>query len=188
GMTRTVKDAALMMNVCAGPDERDQSSLPAASVDYVKALKGSLKGLRVAWSETLGLAPAVDPEVSAVTQKAARSFRELGCRVENADPAWPSPYDCWRTIFLGGIGARLGPYLDRRDEIDPGLLPIVEEAQKMAPTRYVQAWFDRLAWWHHAREFFHRYEPPPTPPAAPPHRSRARRSASASSIHPRSAA
>jgi aspartyl-tRNA(Asn)/glutamyl-tRNA(Gln) amidotransferase subunit A len=157
-MTRTVKDAALMMNVCAGPDERDQYSLPATGVDYVKALKGSLKGLRVAWSETLGIAPAVDPEVSAATAKAARSFRELGCRVENADPTWPSPYDCWRTIFLGGIGARLAPYLDRRDEIDPGLLPIVEEAQKMPPTKYVQAWFDRLAWWQHARQFFERYD------------------------------
>src|SRR4030095_16779478 len=37
-MTRTVKDAALMLNVCAGPDERDQYSLPAEKVDYVKAL------------------------------------------------------------------------------------------------------------------------------------------------------
>jgi aspartyl-tRNA(Asn)/glutamyl-tRNA(Gln) amidotransferase subunit A len=157
-MTRTVKDAALMMNVCAGPDERDQYSLPASNVDYVKALKGSLKGLRVAWSETLGIAPAVDPDVREATAKAARVFRELGCRVESANPTWPSPYDCWRTIFLGGIGARLAPYLDRRDEIDPGLLPIVEEAQKMPPTKYVQAWFDRLAWWQHARGFFERYD------------------------------
>jgi len=57
-MTRTVKDAALMMNACAGPDERDQYSLPATKVDYVTALQGSLKGLRVAWSEKLGVAPA----------------------------------------------------------------------------------------------------------------------------------
>src|SRR3989442_5587653 len=49
-MTRTVKDAALMMNVCAGPDERDQYSLPPADVDYVKALKGSPKGLPLAGS------------------------------------------------------------------------------------------------------------------------------------------
>ncbi|MBI4593966.1 MAG: amidase, partial [Candidatus Rokubacteria bacterium] len=33
-MTRTVADAALMMNVCAGPDERDMYSLPAERVDY----------------------------------------------------------------------------------------------------------------------------------------------------------
>jgi len=167
-MTRTVKDAALMMNVCAGPDERDQYSLPAENVDYVKALKGSLKGLRVAWSDTLGIAPAVDPEVRESTTKAARVFRELGCRVESVNPRWPSPYDCWRTIFLGGIGARLAPYLDRRDQIDPGLLPIVEEAAKHAPTKYVQAWFDRLAWWQHARVFFERYDLLLTPTTACP--------------------
>src|SRR2546425_10341875 len=44
-MTRTVADAALMMNVCAGPDERDQYSLPSERVDYLKALRGSLRGL-----------------------------------------------------------------------------------------------------------------------------------------------
>ena len=167
-MTRTVKDAALMMNVCAGPDERDQYSLPPAGVDYVKALKGSLKGLRVAWSDTLGIAPAVDPEVRETTAKAARAFRELGCRVESVNPTWPAPYDCWRTIFLGGIGARLAPYLDRRDQIDPGLLPIVEEATKLPPTKYVQAWFDRLAWWQHARAFFERYDLLLTPTVACP--------------------
>jgi aspartyl-tRNA(Asn)/glutamyl-tRNA(Gln) amidotransferase subunit A len=167
-MTRTVKDAALMMNVCAGPDERDQYSLPPAGVDYVKVLKGNLKGLRVAWSDTLGIAPAVDPEVREATAKAARAFRELGCRVESVNPTWPSPYDCWRTIFLGGIGARLAPYLDRRDQIDPGLLPIVEEATKLPPTKYVQAWFDRLAWWQHARAFFERYDLLLTPTVACP--------------------
>ncbi|PYM92611.1 MAG: amidase [Candidatus Rokuibacteriota bacterium] len=165
-MTRTVKDAALMMNACAGPDERDQYSLPATDVDYVKALKGSLKGLRVAWSETLGIAPAVDPEVRDATAKAARAFGELGCRVESVEPKWPSPYDCWRTIFLGGIAARLASYLDRRDQIDPGLLPIVEEATKYPPTKYVEAWFERLAWWQHAREFFERYDLLLTPTVA----------------------
>jgi aspartyl-tRNA(Asn)/glutamyl-tRNA(Gln) amidotransferase subunit A len=158
-MTRTVKDAALMMNVCSGPDERDQYSLPADGVDYLRALKGSLKGLRVAYSETLGFAPAVDAEVRAATAKAAGAFRELGCRVEAVNPGWPSPYECWRTTFLGGIATRLASaYADRRDEIDPGLIPVIEEALKSPPTRVVQAWFDRLAWWQHARTFFEKYQ------------------------------
>src|SRR5207244_8858921 len=76
-MTRTVKDAALMLNVCAGPDERDVYSLPAAPVDYVRALKGSLRGLRVAYSDSLGYAKILDPEVRAATAQAARVFREF---------------------------------------------------------------------------------------------------------------
>ena len=157
-MTRTVKDAALMMNVCSGPDERDQYSLPADGADYVRALKGRLKGLRVAYSETLGFAPAVAAEVRAATAKAAGAFREVGCRVTTVDPGWPSPYECWRTTFLGGIATRLAPYLDRRDQIDAGLQPLIDEMLKSSPTRYTQAWFDRLAWWQHARSFFESYD------------------------------
>jgi aspartyl-tRNA(Asn)/glutamyl-tRNA(Gln) amidotransferase subunit A len=157
-MTRTVKDAALMMNVCSGPDERDQYSLPADGVDYVHALKGRLKGLRVAYSETLGFAPAVAAEVRAATARAAGAFRELGCRVTTVDPGWPSPYECWRTTFLGGIATRLAAHLDRRDQIDAGLQPLIDEMLKSSPIRYTQAWFDRLAWWQHARAFFERYD------------------------------
>jgi Asp-tRNA(Asn)/Glu-tRNA(Gln) amidotransferase A subunit family amidase len=157
-MTRTVADAALMMNVCAGPDPRDQYSLPADGVDHVKALKGRLKGLRVAYSDTLGFAPAVDAEVRAATRSAAGEFRKLGCRVQRVDPGWPSPYACWRTIFLGGIAARLAPYRERRDEIDAGLRPIIEEALRLSPTAYVEAWFERNAWAEHTRRFFERYD------------------------------
>jgi Asp-tRNA(Asn)/Glu-tRNA(Gln) amidotransferase A subunit family amidase len=167
-MTRTVKDAALMMNVLAGPDERDPASLPAPDEDYVRALRGSLRGRRVAYSDTLGFAPAVDPEVRALTARAARAFRELGCRVEMVNPGWPSPWPAWRTIFLGGIANRLVPYLGRRDEIDPGLLAAVDEVLRWGPTTYVQAWFDRLAWWPRVRDFFARYDLLLTPTTATP--------------------
>ena len=167
-MTRTVKDAALMLNVIAGPDERDPYSLPAERVDYVKALKGTLKGVRVAYSDTLGLAPAVDPEVRDATAKAARVFREFGCRVEEANPSWASPWEPWRTIFLGGIAARLAPYLERKKEIDAGLLAIVEESLAWPPAKYVQAWLDRLAWCARAMAFFERYDLLLTPTTATP--------------------
>jgi aspartyl-tRNA(Asn)/glutamyl-tRNA(Gln) amidotransferase subunit A len=167
-ITRTVKDAALMLNVCAGPDERDQYSLPASGVDYVKALRGSLKGLRVAYSDNLGFADAVDAEVRQVTANAARAFRDLGCRVDQVNPGWPSPYESWYMIFCGGIATRMAPFLDRRDQIDPGLLRIIEETLKQPPTKYVQAWFDRLAWWQHPRLFFEKYDLLLTPTIACP--------------------
>jgi aspartyl-tRNA(Asn)/glutamyl-tRNA(Gln) amidotransferase subunit A len=167
-MTRTVADAALMMNVCAGPDERDQYSLPGERVDYLKAIKGSIKGLRVAYTDDPGFAEAVDPEVRATCAKAARAFRELGCRVETVEPAWPSPRDAWKQIFCGGIATRMAPYRDRRSEIEPGLLDIIEETLAEPPTRYVQAWFDRLAWWQHPRALFETYDLLLTPTVACP--------------------
>ena len=167
-MTRTVADAALVMNVCAGPDERDQTSLPAARVDYATALRGSVKGLRVAYSDDLGFVEALDPQVRAVCAKAAKAFGELGCRVEAVNPRWPSPRDCWGEIFCGGIATRMAPYMDRREAIEPGLYRIIETTLRNPPTKYVQAWFDRLAWWQHPRAFFETYDLLVTPTIACP--------------------
>jgi aspartyl-tRNA(Asn)/glutamyl-tRNA(Gln) amidotransferase subunit A len=168
-MTRTVEDAALVMNVCAGLDERDAFSVPAPRVDYVKALSGPLEGLRVAWSPDLGFARAVDPEVRAACAKAARRFREMGCRVEEVNPGWPSPKAAWEAIFCGGLAGRLAPYLaERRADIDEGLVAIVEQALTWTPTRYVEAWFDRLAWADHPRRLFEKYDLLLTPTIASP--------------------
>jgi aspartyl-tRNA(Asn)/glutamyl-tRNA(Gln) amidotransferase subunit A len=158
-MTRTVTDAALVMNACAGPDERDQFSLPTEKVDYVKALAGPLEGRRVAWSDTLGYAKVVDPEVRTAAEKAARRFRDLGCRVEAVDPKWPSPMPAWFAIFCGSIAARLAPYLEgRRAEFDPGLARIIDDTLTWPPSKYLEAWFERLAWLEHPRRLFEKYD------------------------------
>jgi Asp-tRNA(Asn)/Glu-tRNA(Gln) amidotransferase A subunit family amidase len=167
-MTRTVADAALMMQVCAGPDERDPYSLPAEKVDYVKAARGGVKGWRVAYSDDLGFAEIVDPEVREVCGRGARTFSQLGARVERVTPAWPSPKDCWEQIFCGGIATRMAGYLDQREQIDPGLYAIIEATLQNPPTRYVQAWLDRLAWWQHPRALFEKYDLLVTPTIACP--------------------
>jgi aspartyl-tRNA(Asn)/glutamyl-tRNA(Gln) amidotransferase subunit A len=168
-ITRTVADAALMLNVGAGPDPRDQYSLPAERVDYVRALGGRLEGLRVAYSDDLGFGGGLDPEVGAACARSARAFRELGCRLETVMPRWPSPRDCWQQIFLGGIATRLAPYRDRQADIEPGLQKAIEATLAQPPTSYVQAWFDRLAWAQHPNALFEKYDLLLTPTiAAPP--------------------
>src|SRR5206468_6435282 len=66
-MARTVRDAAVMLGVMAGPDPRDPLTIDAPPEDYVRACGGDLKGLRVARSGDFGYAP-VDPEVMAVAR------------------------------------------------------------------------------------------------------------------------
>ena len=167
-LTRTVTDAALMLNASAGPDERDQYSLPAERVHYVKALGGGIKGLRVAYADDLGFVEALDPEVRQVCAKASKAFRELGCRVDTVSPRWPSPADAWAQLFCGGIATRMASFRDRRDEIEPGLQDIIDGFLEAPPTRYVQAWFDRLAWWQHPRALFEKYDLLVTPTVACP--------------------
>jgi aspartyl-tRNA(Asn)/glutamyl-tRNA(Gln) amidotransferase subunit A len=167
-MTRTVADAALALQVCAGPDDRDHDSLPAERVDYVAALRRGVKGLRVAYADDLGFVEALDPEVSAICAKAARAFRELGCRVETVKPGWPPIGEAWRELFIGGIATRLAPYRDRRSEIDAGLYEMMERALRQPPTAYVQAWFDRLAWQRQPLPLFEKYDLLLTPTVACP--------------------
>jgi Asp-tRNA(Asn)/Glu-tRNA(Gln) amidotransferase A subunit family amidase len=167
-MTRTVADAALMMNAAAGPDERDPTSLPGQRVDYVRAIKGDLKGVRIAWSADLGFAEAVDPEVREACARAARTVRETGGRVEEVKAGWPSPAEAWHLIFCGGIATRMAPYRERRDEIEPGLLHLIEWYLSQPPAAYVQAWFDRLNWWAHPRALFEKYDLLLTPTVACP--------------------
>jgi aspartyl-tRNA(Asn)/glutamyl-tRNA(Gln) amidotransferase subunit A len=168
-MTRTVTDAALVMDVCAGRDERDPYSAPAPRVDYVKALAQGVKGLRVAWSPTLGFARRVDPEVASLCERAARRFRDAGCRVEEVKLAWPSPKPAWEAIFCGGIAARLAPYLpDRKHDIDAGLVAIAEKTLAWGPTRYIEGWFERMAWGDHPRRLFEKFDLLMTPTTACP--------------------
>jgi aspartyl-tRNA(Asn)/glutamyl-tRNA(Gln) amidotransferase subunit A len=167
-LTRTVADAALMLNAGAGPDERDQYSLPAERVDYVKALAGGVKGLRVAYADDLGFVEALDPEVREACAKASKAFRELGGRVDVVHPRWPSPADPWLQIFGGGIATRMAAFRDQRDQIEPGLQRIIDDFLAAPPTRYVQAWFDRLAWWQHPRALFEKYDLLVTPTVACP--------------------
>ena len=67
----------------------------------------------------------------------------------------------------GAAGARICP--ERRADIDPGLVAHHRRGQwPGVPPRYVQAWFDRLAWWEHPRRLFETYDLLLTPTIACP--------------------
>jgi aspartyl-tRNA(Asn)/glutamyl-tRNA(Gln) amidotransferase subunit A len=84
-ITRTIRDAALMLGVIAGHDPRDPHARRAAPPDFRKALARPLGRLRVAWSPDLGFVD-VDPEVRSAARSAVAAFEELGCVVEEATP------------------------------------------------------------------------------------------------------
>lgn len=109
-ITRTVADAALMLSVMTGPDDRDRHSLPKADFDWlgcvVQGKEEGLDGLRVGYSEDWGYA-AVDPQVRAAVRSAVRVFeRDLGCVVEEADPGWEDPYGPFWAILCGETDLR----------------------------------------------------------------------------------
>ncbi len=126
-MTRTVRDAALMLTAIAGPDPRDLTSLPGDETNYLVALEGGIKGLRVAWTPDWGYA-AVDPQVRGITEAAARRFADAGCSVEEANPGFSDPANPFAVLFNAAFAARLGGIVTEwRDRMDPGLVSLVDD-------------------------------------------------------------
>jgi len=91
--TMTVRDAALMMNVIKQPDARDWTALPPDASDYLAGLDGGVRGLRVAYSPTLGYARHVHPEVAVAVERAVQVLRDQGAVVEAQDPGIDDPLE-----------------------------------------------------------------------------------------------
>jgi aspartyl-tRNA(Asn)/glutamyl-tRNA(Gln) amidotransferase subunit A len=158
-MTRTVRDAALMLQVMAGPDERDLGSLPADTAEYLLACERGARGLRVAWSADLGYAP-VEPEIAQICASAAEVFaRELGCVVEEAAPGFRDPVQSLQILWASGLAAALGPYLPQwADQMDPGLVELIRSAEPLSAADYAAAVMERDAVWDRMQQFFARYD------------------------------
>ncbi len=140
-MTRTVADAALMMNVIAQPDARDWHSLPYDGRDYTATFGKSLKGLRVAYSPRLGFADVdVDPEIAKLVKKAVKVMSSLGAHVEQVDPGFEDPSSCFRILWWSGARALASQLtLEQRKLLDPGLADVVEQSMAISLDDYLNA-------------------------------------------------
>ena len=97
-MSRTVGDTALLLQVMAGADSRDVTSMREEPPDFSAGLEGGVRGWKIAWSPDLGYA-AVDPEVAAITRRAAEVFQELGADVQEAGLALEDPFPAFWDVF-----------------------------------------------------------------------------------------
>ncbi|MFF5535471.1 amidase [Streptomyces cinerochromogenes] len=139
-MTRDAADAALLLDVIGAPDPRDWSALPPAPGSFREALKGGVRGLRVAYSPSLGGQVAVQPAVAAAVRRAVAALAGLGAYVEEADPDFSDPVDAFHTLWFTGA-ARLTQNLPphRRQVLDPGLREICARGARMSALDYLAA-------------------------------------------------
>lgn len=157
-ITRTVGDAALMLQAMAGPDDRDGWSLEGAPDDYAGRLDEGIAGLRVAFSPGLGYL-RVDDEVAGPVRKAVAAFEELGCAVEEVDPGWGDPIEREHCLFTSGFAGMIGHLLDEwAGRLDPGLVALTRHGLQYTPVQIGQAQGQRLAYYDRMRSFFERYD------------------------------
>ncbi len=79
-MAQTAEDAALLLNVMAGFDPRDSTSVEAPVPDYTAALKHSIKGVRIGLPKEY-FGEGLSPEVAQVIEAAIGEYKKLGAEI-----------------------------------------------------------------------------------------------------------
>ena len=121
-MARSVTDAARMLTVMSGFDDRDPWSVPAERRDFAAGIDAGAAGLRIGYSPALGYA-RVDPEVRAAVDRAAEAFSALGAHVEAAEPDFANPRDAFMTLWTTGAARLLSGFAPSAlAQVDPGLV------------------------------------------------------------------
>ncbi|MBX6320461.1 MAG: amidase [Rhodospirillaceae bacterium] len=138
-MTRTVEDAALMLNVLAEPDLRDWYALPPDGRNWRAGLRRGVEGLKIAFARTLDGAE-VRPEVAGPVGEAARLFQELGAEVEEVEAPLHGAAETFTKHWFAGAAALLRTVpADKHELIDPGLRRVAAEGERIALLDYLQA-------------------------------------------------
>lgn len=157
-MTRTVGDAALMLEVMAGPHPWDHQCIDSAVPDYGAALGDGIKGLKVAYSPDLGHA-RVDPDVAALVADAAKSFEALGCVVEEVTPPFgPNGRDIVRFMWAAHMGVYADLLKDWEAKMEPGLVACIRTGFGHPMEAYTAMRGRKLAYVAQVVEFFEEWD------------------------------
>jgi aspartyl-tRNA(Asn)/glutamyl-tRNA(Gln) amidotransferase subunit A len=157
-LTRTVRDAAAVMDVIAGADDRDRDSLPSEPGRYLEACERDVRGLHVAWTPDLGYA-AVEERVLDICGNAAAEFENLGCHVEVVNPAWENPEEIFSTIIAAQFYAAWGDFLPAREpDMDPALVRFIRRGGSVSARDYLTAMTKATAYWQEVHTFLERFD------------------------------
>jgi aspartyl-tRNA(Asn)/glutamyl-tRNA(Gln) amidotransferase subunit A len=167
-MARCVEDLALMLNVMSLPDSRDWLSLPWLDQDWSQGINDGVEGLRIAFSPDLGYA-SVDPEVARVVAAAVPAFTELGATVELCDPGFDDPTPVFNVLWWSGtVSAVSSMSTEMRAKLEPALLGVVEEGEKIGLKEYLSATMARAALGQLMNQFHEQFDLLVTPTLAVP--------------------
>lgn len=158
-LTATVHDAALALEALSGADPRDWSAGPRPATSLTAACAaGSVAGMRIAFSPTLGYA-SVDREVAALVEAAVDVFTRLGATVTLADPGFADPVEAFHVLwFAGAAASTAGLTDDQRALLDPGLLAVCEQGARYSALEFLEATATRAALGRAMGEFHERYD------------------------------
>lgn len=162
-MTRTVEDAAIMLDVLAQPDPRDWSSLPAPRGSFTSGLNDGVRDLRVAFSPDLGYGRN-DPAVESAVRTAVQVLAGLGAQVEEVDLGWSDPVEAYHVLWFSGAAKVVEGYgAGAEQSIDPNLRRALEVHSGYSAGDFLDATAIRMKLGHDMGLFHQQYDVLVTP-------------------------
>jgi amidase len=157
-MARNVEDVALLLDAMSGEHPADPLSLPSLPVSFLSAARSGKRPKRIAYSPDLGITP-VDPEVAAITAKAAARFAEAGAIVEEAHPDLREAHECFHVLRAFDFAISKAELLrTKRDLLKPEVIWNIEEGLKLTVEQIERAEAQRVAMAARTLEFFKVYD------------------------------
>jgi amidase len=157
-MARNIEDLALLLDAMSGEYPADPLSLPLLPASFLSAARSGKRPRRVAYSPDLGITP-VDPEVAAITRKAALRFAEAGAIVEEAHPDLREAHECFHALRAFDFAISKAALLrNKRDQLKPEVIWNIEEGLKLSVEQLERAEAQRLVLTQRAIEFFKSYD------------------------------
>ena len=140
-MTRTVRDAAIVMNAIAGYDERDQSSANRPDEDFTRLLGQDIAGLRIGMPQEYFYDMIEDEVTTAVQASARRHWKRLGAHVEECSiPALNDSISISGTILLTEAAEiHLDNLRERADDFGADVRGRLEEGAMTPAVSYIAA-------------------------------------------------
>jgi len=160
-MSRTVQDAALMLEIMSRPDARDPYAWPTPFVVPADLEDPDLSGVSIAYSRRLGFAPfLVDEEVDGLVASAAALLEDANAVVTEDDPVWPvDPFAAFETFLQSGRAFSLGRFsLDQQQRLDSLFVRLALKGKRLLATDVYRAIADRMAIAAASQDFFGRYD------------------------------
>ena len=157
-MARTAGDAAFLLSAMAGPDPRSPVAISEPGTIFNKRLERKFARTRIAWSRDLGGLP-VESAVTEVLEPHRKTFKALGCMVEDAEPDFSGATEAFETLRAFVFVHRAGELLKKhREKIKDDIIWNVEQGLKLSTERLAAAENLRAQLFHRMRTFLEKYE------------------------------
>jgi amidase len=157
-MARNVEDLALLLDAMSGEHPADPLSLPVLPTSFLVEARSGKRPKRIAYSPDLGITP-VDPEVAAITRKAALRFAEAGAIVEEAHPDLREAHECFHVLRAFDFAISKAELLrSKRYLLKPEVIWNIEEGLKLTVEQIARAEAQRIAMTARTLEFFKNYD------------------------------